>query len=108
MCIFLAQGSASVGSKHTVYMSDDAEKTPDEKPSPEQSCKVAAGKKAPLFTSETRTIIWGVQARAVQVCMEMHILAMSVSASMRVVKVIKLGPTDLCSSAIVGKISLRP
>lgn len=65
---FTAQnkGSASVGSKHTVYMSDDAEKTPDEKPSPEQSCKVAAGKKAPLFTSETRTIIWGLQARAVQ------------------------------------------
>lgn len=87
-------------------MSDNAEKTPDEKPSPEQSCKAAAGKKAPLFTSETRTIIWGLQARAVQVCM--NILAMSVSASMRVLKVIKLGPIDLCSSAIVGKISLRP
>ena len=64
--IFLAQGSASVG-KHTVCMSDDAEKTPDEKPSPEQCHKAAAGKKALLFTSETRTIIWGLQARAVQV-----------------------------------------
>ena len=61
-------------------MSDDAEKTPDEKPSPEQSRVAAAEKKAPLFTSETRTIIWGLQARAVQVCMKMRILAMSVSA----------------------------
>jgi len=50
-----------------VYTSDDAEKTPDEKPSPEQCSKAGTGKKAPLFTSETRTIIWGLQARAVQV-----------------------------------------
>lgn len=74
------QGSASVGSKHTVYMSDGAEKTSDEKPSPEESRKAAAGKKAALFTCETRTIIWGLQARAVQVCVKIRILAMSVSA----------------------------
>ena len=61
-------------------MSDDAEKTPDEKPSPEQSNKASVGKKTPLFTCETRTIIWGLQARAVQVCMKIPILAMSVSA----------------------------
>lgn len=77
---FLTQSSASVGSKHTVYMSDDAEKTPDEKPSPEQSRKAPVGKKTPLFTCETRTIIWGLQARAVQVCMKIRILAISVSA----------------------------
>lgn len=70
--IFLAQGSASVG-KHTVCMSDNAEKAPDEKPSPEQCRKAATGKKAPLFTSETKTIIWGLQARAVQVYITIRI-----------------------------------
>ena len=60
------QGSASVGKK-TVSMSEKTEKASDEKPSPEQYGKAAGGKKVPLFTSETRTIIWGLQARAVQV-----------------------------------------
>ena len=50
-----------------MYMSENVEKKPDEKPSPEQQCKAARGKKAPLFTGETRSIIWGLQARAVQV-----------------------------------------
>lgn len=68
---FTAQdkGSASKG-KHTVCsnMSEKPEAKPDEKPSPEQRHKAAPGRgsKAPLFTKETRTIIWGLQARAVQ------------------------------------------
>ena len=50
-------------------MSEKPEAKPDEKPSPEQRHKAAPGRgsKAPLFTKETRTIIWGLQARAVQV-----------------------------------------
>ncbi|KAL9966324.1 hypothetical protein ACROYT_G024378 [Oculina patagonica] len=65
---FTAQdkGSSATGGKKTVYMSENTKKTSDEKPSPEPSRKAAGGKKAPLFTCETRTIIWGLQARAVQ------------------------------------------
>ena len=50
-------------------MSEKPEAKPDEKPSPEQRHKAAPGRgsKVPLFTKETRTIIWGLQARAVQV-----------------------------------------
>lgn len=64
---FNAQNKGSVTSgKHALLMSNGKGKTADEKPSPEQERKASGGKKAPLFTSETRAIIWGVQARAVQ------------------------------------------
>ena len=64
--IFHVQGSASTG-KHTVCRLASSEKKTDKKPSPEQHSKATGGKKTALFTSETRTIIWGLQARAVQV-----------------------------------------
>lgn len=59
------KGSAS-HSKHTVYMSENSGKTPDEKPSPELCSEGTGNSKTALFTKETRTIIWGLQARAVQ------------------------------------------
>lgn len=68
-----SQGSVTSG-KHALLMSNGKGKTADEKPSPEQGRKASGGKKAPLFTSETRAIIWGVQARAVQVYLNIILL----------------------------------
>lgn len=64
--IYLAQGSET-SSKKTVFMSESTEKASEAKSSPEPSRKDLRAEKAPLFTSETKTIIWGLQARAVQV-----------------------------------------
>ena len=71
--VMSSQGSVTSG-KHALLMSNGKGKTADEKPSPEQGRKASGGKKAPLFTSETRAIIWGVQARAVQVYLNIILL----------------------------------
>lgn len=60
------KGSATHSKNSTVYMSENSEKTPDEKPSPEQCHNASSRRNGALFTTETRSIIWGLQARAVQ------------------------------------------
>lgn len=64
---FKAQDKSSAfPSQSAMHMMENSEKTPDEKPSPEQNRHPSRGSNLPLFTNETRTIIWGLQARAVQ------------------------------------------
>ena len=61
-----------------MHMMENSEKTPDEKPSPEQNRHPSRGSNLPLFTNETRTIIWGLQARAVQVILHEEVISQGI------------------------------
>ena len=61
-----------------MHMMENSEKTPDEKPSPEQNRHPSRGSNLPLFTNETRTIIWGLQARAVQVLLHEEVISQGI------------------------------
>ena len=61
-----------------MHMMENSEKTPDEKPSPEQNRHPSRGSDWPLFTNETRTIIWGLQARAVQVMLHEEVISQGI------------------------------
>lgn len=66
--------SSAFPSQSAMQMLENSEKTPDEKPSPEQNRHPSRGSNLPLFTNETRTIIWGLQARAVQVVLHEEVI----------------------------------
>lgn len=75
---FFGTQSSAFPSQSAMHMMENSEKTPDEKPSPEQNRHPSRGSNLPLFTNETRTIIWGLQARAVQVILHEEVISQGI------------------------------